>query len=308
MTRPILRDVRRREQKPKGPSSWATALRVAVVAVVGGGCAYGASVGIKAFTQGEALPVRTVAVKGAPDGRANEIRTYANIKAGSPLLGVDLDAVSQRVLEHPFVAAAAARRVPPDTIEIEVLARRSAALLSAGSTYVVDDSGHPFKRARPGDALDLPVITGDVVLEDTREDGLEPVAMEADAPAASAAETPTNDVQKPKGQVDVAAVQEALLGLDATVRQPELESTVGRLEEISVERGFGLTFVFASGIRARAGSGLLDSKLARFVRVVRTLREAGHDPAEVYLADERRPERVAVRLRPAPEVASDSGI
>lgn len=305
MTRPILRDVRRREKRAQGPSTWKTLVRVAVVTIVGGGCAYGASVRIKALTQGEALPVRTVAVKGAPDGRANEIRTYANIKTGAPLLGVDLDAVSQRVLEHPFVAAAAARRVPPDTIEIEVLARRSAALLSAGSTYVVDDSGHPFKRARPGDVLDLPVITGDVV---------EPVAREAHAALSPAedvegdAPAPNAPVEKPQGKVDVTAVQEALLGLDAIVRQPELESTVGRLEEIAVERGFGLTFVFASGIRARAGSGLLDSKLARFVRVVRTLREAGHDPAEVFLADERRPERVAVRLRPAPEVASDSGI
>ena len=263
----------------------------------------GATAAARELTRGEALPVRTVAIKGAPAGLANEIRTYANIAAGAPLLGVDLDAVSARVREHPFVSAAAARRVPPDTIEIEILARHAAALLSAGSTYLVDDAGQPFKRARPGDSVDLPVVHGDVLLD--------VVATTADAPAGDVeGDTPADVVltEPAPRAVDVVAVQGALLGIDAVARADDAVLVLGSLDEVVVERGFGLTFVFSTGVRARVGNSLLDSKVARLVRVVRKLREAGHNPAEVYLDDGRRPERVAVRLRPASEVTLDLGI
>ncbi len=227
-----------------------------------------------------ALPVRTVAVRAAPgapaldEQRADEVRSYAGVVKGQPLFSVDPDAVAARVLEHPFIASAVVRRVPPDGVEITVTPRAPVAALSAaGAVYLVDARGGVMKSARAGDGLDLPVITGLAAAD---------VASGAAAPALCGAV--------------------GLLAAFAAAGAPG-----GPAGEVTALPGGGFDLVLEDGTRVRLGRDKLEDKVARLDAVVRRLQSAGRTASFIYLDDDRRPERAAVRLRPERESATAGG-
>lgn len=217
----------------------------------------------------DVLPLRSIAVAGASGDRAKEVVAYAEVTQGEPLLALDLDAVKARVELHPFVKTANVRRVPPDGLEIEVTERRPVALLAAedGALYLLDDAGAPVKRAHPGDGLDLPVITG-----------VATSAMGDDVP----------------GELDVAL---RVLAAYARAGAPG-----GSLAEIRMETRDRPVAVLADGTRVVLGEEELDDKMARLSRVMTALARQGREASSVRLDDNRRPERVAVRLRARPEM------
>ena len=228
-----------------------------------------------------ALPVRTVAVSQGlhqelSKERSDEILAYAGVAPGQPLFAVDLDAVAARVLEHPFVASATVRRVPPDGLEINVVTREPrAALATDGGIYLVDAKGLVMKAARAGDGLDLPVITG----------------LTADDVAAG---TP--------------ALANAVALLDAHAKAGAPGGVVG---ELHVIEGIGGELVLADPrgdeTRVRVGRDDVDGKMARLRTVLARLAAEGKQASFIYLDDDRRPERAAVRLRAAPEMAQRGG-
>lgn len=137
--------------------------RALLLAGVAGASAFGV-VKVKDLVEhSDALPVRTVAVTGVDpaSARAAEVKAWAELTPGEPFFGVDVDAVAARVEEHPFVRSAAVRRLPPDTIEIAIEERAARALVRAedGGLYLLDADGALMKRARPSDALDVPVLS-----------------------------------------------------------------------------------------------------------------------------------------------------
>jgi cell division septal protein FtsQ len=137
--------------------------RALLLASVAGASAFGV-VKVKDLVEhSDALPVRTVSVTGVDpaSARAAEVKAWAELVPGEPFFGVDTDAVAARVEEHPFVRSAEVRRLPPDTIEIAIEERATRAVVRAedGGLYLLDADGALMKRARPSDALDVPVLS-----------------------------------------------------------------------------------------------------------------------------------------------------
>lgn len=229
-----------------------------------------------------ALPVRTVAVHAAPSGGAHtelsparvaEVLAYAGVTPGDPLFAVDVDAVAKRVLEHPYVAQATVRRVPPDGVEIAIEQREPAAVLSAGGLYLLDAHAHVMKGARAGDGLDLPVVTGIAAAD---------VASGAAAPS-------------------IARAVE-LLRAHAQAGAPG-----GAASEVALVAGVGFELVLADGTRVRLGTADFAGKLVRLDAVLRRLAADGRRASFIDLDDGHRPERAAVRLRPSAETRSVGG-
>jgi cell division protein FtsQ len=219
------------------------------------------------------LPVRSIAVTGAEGERAREVTAYADVRHGEPLLGVDLDEVVRRVEQHPFVKSAQVRRIPPDGLEIVVSQRRAVALLAvAGGLYLVDEEARAFKRARPGDGLDLPVITG-----------LAAAALEDEA---------------------LGALAPALALLRA---HTEGGSPGGALAEVHMETSRRPVAVLAGGLRLVFGEDGFEEKWERARRALEALERRQEAAKSIYLDDGRRPERVAVRLRARPEMDEKPG-
>ena len=262
-------------QPPKKRSLVGDVARGAAFASLAGLSALGVVQGAAWLSRTDALPVRSVAVRGVADARAAEVVAYAAVKDGTPLLALDTAAVAARVAEHPWVKDVAVRVVPPDGVEIIVAERAPKALLAVGDLYLVDDTGAPFKAARPGDGLDLPIIAG----------------LDADRVAAAGA-AGTDDVR--------AAV--ALLAEHERQGRPG-----GTVSEVVVVDGVGFDVVFTSGLRARIGRDDFPGKLGRLATVLQKLATEKLQASFVHLDDARRPERVAVRLRGGAERLSSSG-
>ena len=104
--------------------------------------------------------VRQIQVGASTHLSGDEIRQLAGVEVGDRLLAVDPDAVATRVTMHPWILSARVRRELPSTLAIEVTERRAVASALLGALYLVDGTGHPFKRATFAEADGLPVITG----------------------------------------------------------------------------------------------------------------------------------------------------
>jgi cell division septal protein FtsQ len=208
-----------------------------------------------------------------------ELLTYAAVAPGSPLWSVNLQSVADRVLEHPFVSHAQVTRRPPDAIVIEVARRRTvaAATLPSG-LYLVDEAGVPFKRARAGDGLDVPVLSSADLVGGASAGG-------------SAAE---------RGSRELAA---AVQVLEAHARRGAPGGAASEL--LWDDAGFELVLVDAT--RVRLGRSHIEDKLARLSRLFDQLAAEGLAVDRVYLDDERRPERIAVRLRSSAETRAVGG-
>jgi cell division protein FtsQ len=91
------------------------------------------------------------------DGRLRELMA---LRPGTNILALDLDEIAGRIAADPWVARASVTRVLPDALDVEVQEHEPAAVLLAGSFYLVDAEGQPFKILEPGERGRLPVITG----------------------------------------------------------------------------------------------------------------------------------------------------
>ncbi|MCP4503051.1 MAG: FtsQ-type POTRA domain-containing protein [Deltaproteobacteria bacterium] len=247
-------------------------------------CALATVAGVRYFQQSNAFVVKVVNVEGVEEERALEILAYANIREGTPLFSVDRADMAQLIEGHPYVERASVEVEMPGTVKVIVEERRAFALVSANDLYVVDENGIPFTSYDDAH-VNLPLLTGDVV-----------------------------DVEEPE-HLDTDAILLGLLALHAMrstderrVRGesalPLLQET---LEEVHLVRGFGVEMVFKGGLRVRLGEHGLSAKLAKMQEILRYLHKRGLDPVELHLDDARRPERVAVRLRPKSEMTEDSG-
>jgi hypothetical protein len=103
--------------------------------------------------------VEHVVFEGADQAGGRELRHLADLPNGTPIWGVDADAVARGVERHPWVRSATATVRWPDTVVVELEEHHPVALLHADRLLYVDAEGRPFLPARAGD-LDHPHITG----------------------------------------------------------------------------------------------------------------------------------------------------
>lgn len=86
--------------------------------------------------------VKRVVLTGVPEPHRNEVEALSDPWIGRPLLSVDLEAAIAGLSSRPWVARAAARRVVPDTIAVQVEPRAPVALARRGEElWTVDQDG-----------------------------------------------------------------------------------------------------------------------------------------------------------------------
>ncbi len=179
------------------------------------------------------LRIRRIAVQGNVRLSGGEIQTLMDGLRGTNILAADLDRYRQRVLESPWVAEVAMRRVLPSTIEVFVSERRPMGLCRMGGRlYLVDRSGTLIDEFGPQyGEFDLPIIDGLVrppasgqPAIDEQRAGL--AGRVLDAVAARA------DLSQRISQIDVADLRDAVILLDGdpTLLHVGDEQVVERLE------------------------------------------------------------------------------
>lgn len=269
---PVERVQRARPKAPSVPLSQRFArvgqtLSVVPVLALLAGTVVAGRYGHRWLTHTSRLGARTLEVSGNGHTTRDEVLAAAHLAPGSNVLAVDLERSARLIERLPWVARATVTRQLPDTVRVTVEERTPAALVAAGGLYLASADGTLFKRAEPGDPVDLPVVTG-LSRELFRE--------------------------RPDG-----ARQEVR---DALALMGDLESAqLGsgqRLHEVHHDDTGDLS-VMLGGTYVWLGRGPYRSKLSRLRVVLGELRRRGLEPSEVHLESDRHPERVTVRAHTA---------
>jgi cell division protein FtsQ len=215
---------------------------------------------------GDLLRIREVRFSGLARASAQELLELSPVQRGDHLVLCDTALVEAALRRHPWIESVEVRRTLPPALEVSVVERRAAALVDLGGLYLVDATGEVFKRAVPGDGLDLPVVTG-IGRDDwvDRRDDVEPLLHAALTLLDRWAER----------------------GLDRRVP----------VSEIHIDADYGTTlWAGPEGLEVRLGHGALPEKLARLEQVLAAVEADGGKPEVLHLDNRRRPDWVAVRL------------
>ena len=199
-----------KKRAPVSWRSWRTGIAV-IVACVGLFAAYRATTLV---LNAASLQVRTIGVHGNTRLSSGEVRALLDGLRGASILTADLDDYRNRLLESPWVADAALRRVLPSTIDVFISERRPIGLCRlATRLYLLDRTGTIIDEFGPQySEYDLPMIDGVV-----RKGAGEPVIDERRTELAARV---LEGVAQQKGlasrvsQVDVSDLYNAVVMLD----------------------------------------------------------------------------------------------
>jgi cell division septal protein FtsQ len=165
---PAEKNFRRARVRPGGKKSsagrlaWLASWRAARWALAGLFVAYAAYRGTNLVLQAAGLQVRRITVHGNVRLSSGEVRAIVDGLRGTSILTADLPGYRRRLMESPWVADVALRRVLPSTVEVFVSERRPMGLCRLGSTlYLIDHGGTLIDEFGPQYAeFDLPIIDG----------------------------------------------------------------------------------------------------------------------------------------------------
>lgn len=242
-------------------------LRTAIVIVVGAGAVALGRLVERHVRTSPAFAVRSIELEGHVRLGREEILDTAGLALGRNVFDVTPQEAEERLLGHPWIAEAHVRRRLPGSYEIQIRERRAVALLALGDVYLVAEDGTVFKRVEDGDPIDLPVITGVERERFTRDRAFRTSVL-----------------------LEAVALLHDYRGAGLERREPIAELHVEPDDGLSLYVGDDATYV-------RLGHGPFRPKLRRLRTVLDELGRRGARAEYVYLDNERRPDRVTVRLR-----------
>jgi cell division protein FtsQ len=151
-----VKPTKRKSSRPR--LSWRR-LRGAACAVL---VAYAGYRAFDLVVSASTLQVRRINVHGNVRLSAGEVQTLMGGLRGTSILTADLHAYRQRLLDSPWVADVALRRVLPSTVEVFVSERRPIGLCRLGNqVYLIDRHGTIIDEFGPQyAAFDLPIVDG----------------------------------------------------------------------------------------------------------------------------------------------------
>jgi cell division protein FtsQ len=218
--------------------------------------------------RGELLRIREIRYLGISQVTAAALAELSPVRPGDHLLLADTEAMARALRRDPWVATVEIHRRLPPALEVVVTERQAAALVDLGGLYLVDVTGQVYKRAAPGDGLDLPVVTGL-----TRE-GFE----DRDGGGES------NRLR-------------SALGLLGRWREAGLERRAS-VSEVHLDPVLGTTvYAGEEGMEIRLGQGDLPRKLERLDVLLARLETDGVQGEVIHLDNRRHPDWVAVRVK-----------
>ncbi len=228
-------------------------------------------------TSSELLAIRSIRYEGLSRTREADLAELSPVRPGDNIVTADLDAMEQALRRVSWVKRAEIVRRLPSALEVRVTERRAAALVELGGLYLVDQDAQVFKRAAPGDGLDLPIVTGF-----TRED-------------------------YDKRRADLDPLLAGALALLESYGRSALGGQAP-VSELHIDPDQGVTlYVGAEGTQVRLGIGDLPAKLARLEKIYSVLGAEGRKPEVLHLDNRTHPTWVTVRLAGSGSAAQGRG-
>ena len=161
------------------------------------------------------LQVRKISVHGNVRLSSGEVQAIVEGLRGTSILTADLSRYRRRLLDSPWVADVAIRRVLPSTVEVFVSERRPMGLCRLGSTlYLIDPHGILIDEFGPQYAeFDLPIIDGLVRAPSTGQPTIDETRAELASRVVDAL-APRKELAQRISQIDVRDAHDAVVLLD----------------------------------------------------------------------------------------------
>jgi cell division protein FtsQ len=251
-------------------------LKFAAAAAVLVAAALAGRAGVEHLVRSPRFAVKDIAIAPSQHAPRELVLAVGGVALGDRLLLLDTERVERRLLRLPWVESVKVRRALPSTLVIDIAERHAAAAAVLGGLYLIDERGHPFKKATAAEAADFVVITG--------------ISRSLFVTAAEPAE---------------AALREGL-SLLQMYQRPGQGSEGGKarsaLSEIRVEPRAGFTLVLLEGgTEIVLGRADLPARLERFDVLTAALGAKGLAELRVVHLDGPNLGRIPVLPRPAPE-------
>ena len=122
-----------------------------------GGTAYA---GYRFVTHSSRFAITSIEVHGNHHLATEQVLAELPAHVGDNVFATNLDRTVRELRTDPWVAKASAHRILPHTIVVDIVEHEPAAIADIGGLYLVDATGHPFKKYELDDASNLPIITG----------------------------------------------------------------------------------------------------------------------------------------------------
>lgn len=214
---PAEKNFRRAHVKPgrrrgwRAYVGWRPVRRVAAMCVV----AFAAYRAFDLVMSASPLLVSRIAVRGNVRLSNGEVQALAEGLRGTSILLADLESYRAKVLESPWVADAALRRVLPSTVEVFISERRPVGLCRLGDDlFLVDRHGTVIDQFGPRYVeFDLPIIDGLVRVPDGAHATIDPSRAELAARVIESLAA-QRDLAKRVSQIDVRDVRDAVVLLE----------------------------------------------------------------------------------------------
>ncbi len=219
--------------------------------------------------RGDLLRIGEIRYEGLGQVTAAALAELSPLRPGDHLLLSDTEVMGLALRRNPWVATVEIHRRWPPALDVVVTERQAVALVDLDGLYLVDTSGRVFKRAAPGDGLDLPIVTGLTreAFEARRDDGGEEARLRS------------------------------ALGLLGRWRETGLDRRAA-VSEVHLDPVLGTTiYAGEEGIEIRLGQGDLPRKLERLEVLLARLETDGVQGEVIHLDNRRHPDWVAVRVK-----------
>jgi cell division protein FtsQ len=112
------------------------------------------------ITQWDHFKARTIQITGNRHLTEAQVLELAGIVREQNILAVNLGLVRKRLLSHGWIADAAVNRKLPDGLGITIREHTPTAVVAIGPGFLMDARGRVFKKLGPGEARQLPVVSG----------------------------------------------------------------------------------------------------------------------------------------------------
>jgi cell division protein FtsQ len=246
---------------------WLTGKVVLLLAAIAA-CGWGGRWAVRHVVDSPQFRIRQIEFAATPHVSQADIAALAGVGPGDKLLGVDTDAVAERIALHPWVQSVRTSRRLPSSLVVDITERHAVAVAALAGLYLIDESGRPFKRASMAEADGLPVLTG---IERERYTEMR--------------------------EVSEAAFREAL----TVLREYRSKATRPGVSEVSIDPGFGFSlFLLDGGAEIRLGRGNYGKKLAQLDQILEAVAAkemGGLSALKIVHLDLPASDRVPVLLR-----------
>lgn len=198
--------------------------------------------GLACLLATSAFGIRGIEIRGLTELTEKDIYHLAGVRLSQNVFTVNLEGAVRKIQANPWVREVSVRRVLPDRLKIEIVERKSLAMLRKDDCFfLVDDLGLVFKELTDKDHVDLPVINGW-----------------------------TERIQEVSG-LSLRKMTE-LVALYSERTEPQI---LGNLSEVHLSEVLGVTLFTERGISLCLGFDDYGVKLARFKQVWQDLTKKG---------------------------------